>query len=316
MSFSLLSLFKYTFGPIVNGSASREKSATSPKYFVEKLILSREKVAVPTYVLDGRRDASEKVKPALVRFTRLRIVIPGIGDERHLSVAGQRTVTVLRLGACIAEEIEKAPAFLFPNSRRPTDWSQLWKSALEATFKEYRDGQWVQIYLDGILLFSSGAAPAYCQALEAVAVGLDLTQELIEKASHNVINDGSPVPARYTGQTFLVVSRSGDNYRGALTDRRDNHIQTLFAYAPMNAEGKPPRVLKLSRFAKFCANVLDGMTLRTHIHSVTSLPESQREAHKKFILDASYYLTELRGQIVAFERSQRVIFRPERPDFE
>jgi len=315
MNFSLLSLFKSSGGARGRRSPS-ERDSTDAQFSVGKIILSREKAAVPTYVLDGSRDPSGKVKPALVRFTRLRIVIRGVGEERHLSIAGQRTGTVLRLGAYIAKEIEKVPAFLYSNSRNPTDWAQLWKSALEATFKGYREGQWIQIYLDGILLFNAGAPLAICEALEAVAVGVDLTQELVEKASSNFVGDGAPVPARYTGQTFLAVSRSGENFRGALTDRHDNHIETLFAYAPIATEGKSSRILKLSRFTNFCADVLDGMTLRTHISGLAVLPESQREAHKQFLLDASYYQRELLGRIVAFERSQHVIFRPERPNFE
>lgn len=312
MSFSLFSFFRSSAG---SGESHRGPNRDyESRFTVEKLVLSREKIALPSFVLSGVPDPAGKIKPALLRFTRLRIVIRSISEEKHVSVLGQRAGTVLRLGAYIASEVEKVPAFLYPNGRATTDWARLWQSALTATFKEYRDGQWIKIFVGGECVFSSSELYKYYDVMEGLAVGVELTPEIAEAAAGNTMGQGTAVPAKYTGQTYLAISRSGENYRGALMDRHDKHNRSLFAYAPVVSQES--RTLKLSRFTNFCADVLDALTIRTTIAGVQLLPETQREAHKEFLLDAAAFQKSTLTRIVGFERSQHVIFRPERPEFD
>lgn len=309
---SLLSFFKNSFG----SDPSRESAESIPphRYRVEKLILSREKVALPSYVLDGQRDPSGKIRPTLVRFTRLRIVIRDQSEERHVSVLGQRASTVLRLGAFVTQEVERLPAFLFRTGPSKTDWPRLWNNALEAAFKEHRAGQWIAVFVDGEAAFSSGEVTKFNEAIGSVGVGVDLTAELIASAASKAVGDGGVVPLKYTGQTYVAISHSGNSYRGALIDRNAAHNRTLFAYAPI-ASAKS-RVLKTSRFALFCADIMDGIAMRSTIAGVRAMSESEQKAREEFLMDATTFQKNTLARIVGFERAQRVVFRPERPNFE
>ena len=312
MIFSLFSLFRA--GPSSAEARQEPNQEPDTRFVIEKLVLSREKIALPSYVLSGTPDSSGKIKPALLKFTRLRIVVRNIAEEKQVSVIGQRAGTVLRLGAYIASEVEKVPAFLYPNGRATTDWVRLWKSALDATFKEHRDGQWIKIFVSGECVFSSSESYRYYDVMEGLAGGAELTSELVEAAAGNVVGQGNVVPAKYTGQTYLAIGRSGSNYRGAVLDRHDKHNRSLFAYAPM--VNRTSHSLKLSRFSNFCADVLDALTIRTTIAGMQGLPTEQRETHSDFLLEAAEFQKKTLARIVGFERSQHVVFRPERPDFD
>ena len=97
MTFSLFSLFRA--GPSSAEAGKEPNQEPDSRFVVEKLVLSREKIALPSYVLSGTPDSSGKITPALLRFTRLRIVVRNIAEEKQVSVLGQRAGTVLRLGA-------------------------------------------------------------------------------------------------------------------------------------------------------------------------------------------------------------------------
>lgn len=307
MTFSLLSLFKSN--PPAATSEENEERDTK-KFIVEKITASREKIALPSFVLEGGRSADGKVKPALLRFSRLRIQIRNLSEERCLTLVGKSVGVLVRLASIISAEVERVPAFLFPNSRVKTDWTKIWRAALAATLKQHREGQWVRIYLDGVCEFTEQNEQKFYDVMEGLACGAELLEENIQSAAAKAVNSLEAVPARYTGQTYLVVSRSGHLYRGAFTYRHDRHNQTLFAYAPMMID---ERSIRMSRFVSFCADVVDALVLKPMVSGLKGLPDAERKAKLDQLLDAAEHQAGTLTRIVAFERGHRVQFRPERP---
>ena len=307
MSFSLLSLFRSS-QPASTSEPDDERD--TQKFIVEKITVSREKLALPSFVLDGVRSADGKIKPALLRFSRLRIQIRSLSEERNLTVVGKSVSVLIRLAAMISGEVERVPAFLFPNSRVKTDWTKIWKAALSATLKQNREGQWIRIYLDGVLEFAENNDQAFYDVLEGSVCGGELLEENVQSAASKAVNSQEAVPARYTGQTYLVVSRSGNLYRGAFTNRHDRHNETLFAYAPMTIE---ERSIRMSRFVSFCADVVDALVVKPILAGLKALPDDQRKVKIDALLEAAEHQAGSLTRVVAFERGHRVIFRPERP---
>jgi len=307
MTFSLLSLFKASQAA---RTSEAHEGRDARRFFVEKITVSREKIALPSFVLDGARSKDGKIKPALLRFSRLRIQIRNVSEEHHLTVVGKSASVLIRLAAIISEEVERVPAFLFPHSRVKTDWTKIWNAALAATLKQHREGQWVRIYLDGVGEFTEQSEQTFFDFIEGNAWGGELLEKEIKSAASKAVNSQEEVPARYTGHTYLVVSRSGHLYRGAFTDRHDGHSQTLFAYAPMMIED---RSVRMSRFVSFCADIVDALVLKPIVVELKALPDDERKLKLDMLLDAAEHQAGSLTRVVAFERGHRAQFRPERP---
>jgi len=217
------------------------------------------------------------------------------------------------MASLIAAEVERVPAFLFPNSRAKTDWAKIWQAALAAIFKHHCEGEWVRIYLDGLCEFTAGSEQTFYDTLESVAAGGELEEQKVQTAAAKAVSSHDSVPAKYTGQTYLVISQSGDLYRGAFTDRKNRHDQTLFAHAPVMIE---ERTLRLSRFVAFCADVVNALVMKPVVASLKALPDDERKAKLNILLDAVEHQAACLTRIVGFERSHRARFRPERPVLE
>jgi hypothetical protein len=278
------------------------------------LTLFREKSVVHTFA-DLTEDANTRDTPVLsLRSNRVTIPIKTRMSTILAVVRGQNIPGTMRMTSVVVEEIRRDPAIL--QDPKSVDWSTLWRRKVSKYEADYNQQNWVSVHLNGEAVFVSGEGYEAIAEVEALANGAEITDNIVREAASNMLDALEDYVVEHDSQTAFVFTSSAQYLRAAILERRDRKTG---AFAVAAYHPSPQRPVRLSSFLSFCADMTETLTHKAFLDRVQDMIASNTIAESNitpvFIQATRNRRKDLINQIENYEGANRVVYRPERPNF-
>lgn len=275
------------------------------------LTLFREKSVVHQFAeLDeeGARD----VPVLTMRSNRITIPVKTKVNTIMIVVRGQNIPGTMRMAAVVVEEIRRDPNIL--RDAKSFDWDSQWRRKVSKYESDYNPENWVSLHIGGDQIFTSRAENDPIAEVEMLASGADVTDAVVSEAAANIIGALEDLVVEHDSQTAFVFTPFPTYHRAAILERRDRKTGSYAVAAYHSA--KPVR---LSAFISFCADMAEALTHKSFLDRVQELIATN-SIGAAGITPASVQATrnrrrDLLQQIENFESVNKVVYRPERPNF-
>jgi len=277
------------------------------------ITLYREKSVVHR-VEELNEDDGGAAPPALImRSNRVTIPIKTKVSTIMAVVRGQNIPGTIRMAAVLVDEIRRDPAVL--TDADATDWDSLWRRKTSKYENDYNRQNWVSVHIAGETVFMGGEGREGIAEVEALALGEEITEALVNEAAANVLGALEDLMVEHDSQTAFVFTPGPAYHRAAILERRDRKTG---AYSVSVHHPSPQKPVRLSHFLSFCADMAEALTHKSFLDRVQELIAENALASTN-ITPALTQATrnrrrELIDQISNFEEVNKVSYRPERPN--
>lgn len=277
------------------------------------LTLFREKSVVHQFAeLDeeGARD----IPVLTLRSNRITIPVKTKLSTIIAIVRGQNIPGTMRMAAVVVEEIRRDPNIL--QDAAAFDWETMWRRKVSKYEADYNPENWVSLHIGGDQIFSSREENAAVAQVEELALGADVTDAIVSEAAANIIGALEDLVVEHDSQTAFVFTPFPAYLRAAILERRDRKTGS---YAVSAYHPSPQRPVRLSHFIGFCADMAEALTHKSFLDRVQELIATNAIGNAG-ITPALVQATrnrrrDLVQQIETFEGANKVVYRPERPNF-
>ena len=277
------------------------------------LTLFREKSVVHKFAKldeEGVRDM-----PVLtLRSNRITIPVKSKLNTTKAIVRGQNSPGTMRMAAVVVEEIRRDPNIL--QDAASFDWDAQWRRKVSKYEIDYNRENWASLHIGGEQIYSSREENEVISQVEALAAGEDVTNTVISEAASNVVGALEDLVVEHDSQTAFVFTAFPQYLRAAILERRDRKTGSYAASAYHPAPNRPGR---LSHFIGFCADMTEALTHKSFLDRVQKLIATNAIGTAG-ITPALVQATrnrrrDLVQQIENFKGANKVVYRPERPNF-
>ena len=260
-------------------------------------------------------DDGGAVPPALImRSNRITIPVKTKLSTIMAVVRGQNIPGTMRMAAIVVDEVRRdSNVFQDPDA---VDWDSLWRRKTSKYENDYNRQNWVSVHVAGATIFAGGEERKGIAEVEALAVGGEVTEAIVNEAAANVLGALEDLMVEHDGQTALVFTPGAANHRAAILERRDRKTG---AFSVSVQHPSPQSPVRLSHFISFCADMTEALTHKSFLDRVQELI-AENALSGTNITPALTQATrnrrrELIDQIENFEEVNKVAYRPERPNF-
>jgi hypothetical protein len=280
---------------------------------VGTITLYREKSTVHRFSsnTDGKGD-----EPALmIRSNRVTIPIKTRVDNITAVVRGQNVPSTLRMTALVIDEFRRDEGLL--HDAAVHDWEAFWGRKVSNYEADYNPENWVSLHMGGTTAFATRTGKQAVDVLESIAVGGgEVTEEMVLKASANILGNAEDLVVEHDTQTAFVFQPFSSYHRAAILERRDRKSGSfaISVYHP-----SPQKPVRLSHFISFCADEMEALTLKSFLDRVQELIATNKISQSNITPSQVQATRNRRRDLIEsienFERANKVVYRPERPHF-
>ncbi len=284
---------------------------------ISGITLFREKSTVHRFGFGGNHTDDDAVLS--VRSNRITLPLKSGEITEQVVVRGQNVPATLRLTAMVMEQFNRNPTLFANESLNHSDWAELWKQRVSSYEKQFVPESWVSLHHDGQTLFTTNPSNQIDE-IERLALGGDINDNLIRNASVRLL-DGEEVDndmvTQHDSQTAVVFTPFREYHRAAILDRRSGRTGSFAVSA--HHPPKPGKPVRYSGFMEFCANTIEALNLKVFLDRIRQMVEENRvmgpPVSTQQVSGAMTRKKDLMQFIVAYERANKITYRPERPEF-
>jgi len=277
--------------------------------------LLREKFTIKEKPSDSKEKGLDTIAPS-TRFP-LDITYAELPSKRYI-IRTNNMHNCVRVAANLIDNYERHGPL--EHRKTPINWSTLWGAAFSPYERLYSKKPWISIYHKGEQIFSHGKHHAFFDVIEKY--------DALNKNDNDYVNSlklakdafsqaGKQVDIEYETNIALVAYLSELENRCSMILRWADKTTTFnYSMSPLTDQIELTPTHSLITAAYF----LEGVQLSFFIGKNTALierniieklSEQDIQAHK-----ARERLAELQAQIDSVERSYKIRYRPERPNFD
>ncbi|NKD78147.1 hypothetical protein HEQ60_10300 [Haematospirillum sp. H1815] len=281
---------------------------------ISGITLYREKSTVHRFDFSGEHRDEDAIFQ--VRSNRVSLVLKSGPVTEHVIIRGQNIPTTLRMTALVVEQFNRNPALFTEDHTTSFDWAEHWKSRVSSYERQFMEESWISIYHEGGTLFSTNPS-AHIDEIERIALGGDINDSHIKKVSQSIVGAIEDVVTQHDSQTAVVFTPFKEYHRAAILERRGGRTGSFAtsAYHPP----KPGRPVRYSGFINFCADAIEALNLKVFLERVKQMVEENKSYSGAItavqVAAAMARKRDLMQFIQSYERANKVVYRPERPEF-
>jgi hypothetical protein len=279
------------------------------------LTLYREKSVVHRVEELNAEEEDGAAPPALImRSNRITIPVKTAVSTVPCVVRGQNIPGTMRMAAVVIDEIRRdANALKDPDA---TDWESLWRRKVSKFENDYNRQNWVSVHIAGECVFMGGEGREGIVEVEALAMGEDVTEAIVNEAAANVLGALEDLMVEHDSQTAVVFTPGTAYHRAAILERRDRKTGAFSVSAHHPTPQKPVR---LAAFVSFCADINEALTHKAFLDRVQELIAENALAGTNITPALTQATRNRRRELIEaierFEDVAKISYRPERPNF-
>ncbi len=273
--------------------------------------LVREKVV---FVNEARQDILSDVEdeagPSIIRSNRIFLKLQQKSTIEKIVIRGQNMHGTVRMAAKVFSQFHKGGPF----TSRTFDWQSHWEQTISSYEKEYNTSNWVAVYINGKPVFKTLTSP-FADVVEQCALltleNYDGTMEIAEQVLKQV---GRAMRIQHFSNVAASFNEEDDERFHCGIMHRTEDRDTTFSFAVQGGERENRVIQSLAASAAF----LEAFNLHFVVSSVHSrlkakeIPQISPEVRQSRA--AAARLGSLNRQLLSFEESFKVRFRPDKPD--
>lgn len=281
---------------------------------ISGITLFREKSTVHRFGFGGQHADDDAVFQ--IRSNRVSMQLKADGFTENLVVRGQNIPSTLRLTSMVLERFNQNPAMFSNLGTDTTDWSELWKQRTSSYEKQFQRESWVSLHYDGETVFTTNPSNQI-EEIERIALGGDVNDSTIREVTQRLLGEDADVVTQHDSQTAVVFTPFKDYHRAAILERRGGRTGSFAVSAHHPA--KPKKPVRYSGFINFCADTIEALNLKVFLDRIKQMVEENRITGPVItpaqVAGAMGRKRDLMQFIVAYERANKITYRPERPEF-
>jgi len=260
-------------------------------------------------------DDPEEEKPVLeLRSNRITMPIKTKVSTIAVVVRGQNMASTMRMSAVVMDEIRRDQTIL--RDAGGVDWYGQWRRRVSKYEADYNQANWVSLHIGGEQVFSSRDDNRAIAELEQLAMGEDVTDDLVMEAAQNVLGALDDFAVEHDTQTSFVLTPGSEFHRSSVLERRDRKTG---AFSLSVRHPTPQNQVRLSHFMAVNADIMELTTLKSFLDRVAEMA-AENTLSKSTITPTQVQAARARRQalleaIELFEKTNKVVYRPDRPNF-
>ena len=130
-------------------------------------------------------DDSSDDEPVLdIRSNRVTIPVKTKVSTIAVVVRGQNIPSTMRMSGVVLDEIRRDQNVLRDGSA--VDWHSMWRRRISKYENDYNPANWVSVHVAGDQIFSSRDDNKIIQEIESLAVGAEVTDDIVLEASRRM----------------------------------------------------------------------------------------------------------------------------------
>lgn len=275
------------------------------------ITLYREKSIV--YRFTDNDDDAPREEPVLeLRSNRVTIPVKTKLSTVAAVVRGQNIPGTMRMASIALDEIRRDANVLVDGGA--VDWHGQWERKVSKYERDFNPQNWASVHIAGDQLFSSREDNRAIQEVESLAVGADVSDDIVMETASNVLGALDDYAVEHDSQTSFVMVAGPQFHRASILERRDRKTGafSMSAYHPT-----PQNQVRLSHFMGFCADMMEVLTIKSFLDRVQEMAQdgslSRSNITPTQVQGARLRRKELMNNIENFEKTNKVIYRPDRP---
>lgn len=281
---------------------------------ISGITLFREKSTVHRFGFGGTDAENDAVLS--VRSNRITLPLRSSGVTEQVVIRGQNIPATLRLTALVLEQFNRNPAILSEDTLTQAEWGELWKQRVSSYERQFVPESWVSLHHEGQTVFTTNPS-THIDEIERLAQGGDISDTLIREVSSVLLGQEDDVVTQHDSQTAVVFTPFKEYHRAAILERRGGRTGSFAVSAHHPARPKKP--VRYSGFIDFCANTIEALNLKGFLDRIKQMVEENRiygpPVSPAQVAGAMGRKRDLMQFIVAYERANKITYRPERPEF-
>lgn len=278
------------------------------------LTLFREKSIVYQFAELDDEEGARDVPVMTLRSNRITIPVKTKLSTTMVIVRGQNIPGTMRMAAVVVEEIRRDANIL--QDAGAFDWDAQWRRKVSKYEIDYNPENWASLHIGGEQVFTSREENEAIAQVEALAAGEDVTDSIVSEAAGNILGALEDLAVEHDSQTAFVFTPFAAYLRAAILERRDRKTGS---YAVSAYHPSPQRPVRLSAFISFCADMAETLTHKSFLDRVQELIAANAIGNAgitpALVQATRHRRRELIQQIENFEGANKLVYRPERPNF-
>ena len=196
------------------------------------------------------------------------------------------------------------------------NWDSLWRRKVSKYENDYNLDNWISLHVGGDLAYVSRDGYEAVAEVELLANDEDVTEDIVMEAAGNVLGALEDLAVEHDSKAAFVFTPFPAYHRAAILERRDRRTGS-FAVAVYHPA--PQRPVRLSHFISFCADMTEALTHKSFLDRVQEMVADNTIGNTSIaptLIQATRNRHhDLLQTIENFEKGNRVVYRPERPNF-
>lgn len=278
---------------------------------VTGITLFREKTTVHSFSFDTGAEGNQVAMS--IRSNRIAINLKAEDVNETVVVRGQNIPSTLRCAAMVVESFTRNPMIF--SKENAVNWADKWTDRQSSYERKFVPESWVSIHHGGRTLFSTNTS-RQIDALEALAQGGDINEQLVHRVSQALFGRDEEFAVQHDSQTAVVFTPFSSYHRAAILERRGGRTGS-FATS-VHHPPKPSKPVRFDTFIHFCADLIEAVNVRMFLERVKAMVEENRISGPPITPAQVQAAMDRRRALVtyinAFERANKVSYRPERPE--
>ncbi|WP_404380372.1 hypothetical protein [Caenispirillum salinarum] len=278
---------------------------------VTGITLFREKTTVHSFSFDAGSEGNAAAMS--IRSNRIAMTLKAPDVTETVVVRGQNIPSTLRCAAMVVETFTRNPMVFRKDDA--VDWAEKWENRQSSYERKFVPESWVSLHHAGNTLFSTNTS-RHIDALEALAQGGDINEQLVRRVSQTLFGRDEEFVVQHDSQTAVVFTPFSSYHRAAILERRGGRTGS-FAVS-VHHPPKPKKNVRYDTFIHFCADLIEAVNVRMFLERIKAMVEENRISGPPItpaqVQAAMDRRRELVAYVNAFERANKVSYRPERPE--
>lgn len=275
------------------------------------ITLYREKSTIHRFSQRGGGQGDELAM--VISSNRVTIPIKSRIENYNVVVRGQSVPAALRMAAVAIDEFRRDENLLY--DPLALDWDSQWRRRLSHYDNDYNRDIWVSLHLNGRQIFSSKEGDDPSAEIERLAGGQEVTEAMVLQATGKSLGATDDLVVEHDSQTAFVFTPFPAYHRAAAIERRGRRTGS---YAVSAYHPAPTKPIRLSHFLNFCADLNEALTLKAFMERVQELTATNRIQQSGItptqVTAARNHRRALTEAIENFEKTNKVVYRPDRPN--
>lgn len=279
---------------------------------IGNITLYRDKSTVHRFTHSGATSGDETVLS--VMSNRAVVPLKTQVDNFTAVVRGFSVPGTMRMVSIAIDEFRRDESLLYDPLR--LDWDSQWRRRMSSYDSDYNRDAWISLHLNGKLAYISKEGVEPSSEIERVAEGRDITEAIVLDATKSMVEPGGELAVEHDSQAAFVFAAFPGYHRASIIERQGRRVgqYTITAHHPA-----PTKQIRMSHFINFCADLNDLLTFKGFMARVQQLTAAKKIDASGItptqVVAARNRRRDLVEAVEEFEKTSKVVYRPERPSF-